>query len=158
MGDLRDWLRGNNLEQYAAAFEANDIGLDILPDLDDHDLEQLGLSLGNRRRLLKAVAARNAEAAPISSFDKASSLRKSSSTDRLSSAENSSAAEGPGSGDAERRQVTVMFADMVGSTALSAKLDPELLGGLIRRYQDAVAGAIGRYGGFVAKFMGDDQE
>ena len=51
--------------------------------------------------------------------------------------------------------MTVMFADMVGSTALSAKIDPELLGGLIRRYQDAVAGAIGRYGGFVAKFMGD---
>jgi class 3 adenylate cyclase/tetratricopeptide (TPR) repeat protein len=155
MSDLRDWLRGNNLEQYADAFEANDIDLDILTDLDDHDLAQLGLSLGNRRRLLKAVAARNTEAAPISSSDKASSIGKSSSADPLSSAEKSSAAEGPGSGDAERRQVTVVFADMVGSTALSAKLDPELLGGLIRRYQDAVAGAIGRYGGFVAKFMGD---
>jgi class 3 adenylate cyclase len=155
MSDLRDWLRGNNLEQYADAFEANDIDLDILPDLDDHDFEQLGLSLGNRRRLLKAIAARNTEAALISSHDKASSLDKSSSADPLSSGEKSSAAKGPGSGDAERRQVTVMFADMVGATALSAKLDPELLGGLIRRYQDAVAGAIGRYGGFVAKFMGD---
>lgn len=143
MSDLRDWLRRNNLEQYADAFEANDIDLDILPDLDDRDLEQLGLSLGNRRRLLKAIAARYTEGA------KASSLP---SSDPLSSA---SAAEGLASGEAERRQVTVMFADMVGSTALSAKLDPELLGGLIRRYQDAVAGAIGRYGGFVAKFMGD---
>lgn len=155
MNDLRDWLRGNNLEQYADAFEANDIDLDILADLDDHDLEQLGLSLGNRRRLLKAIAAPNTAAALISSHDKASSLDKSSSADPLSSGEKSSAAEGPDSGDAERRQVTVMFADMVGSTALSAKLDPELLGGVIRRYQDAVAGAIGRYGGFVAKFMGD---
>jgi SAM domain (Sterile alpha motif) len=55
MSEVRDWLRRNNLEQYADAFEANDIGIDILPDLNEHDLEQLGLSLGNRRRLLKAV-------------------------------------------------------------------------------------------------------
>src|SRR6202043_4142890 len=96
---------------------------------------------GNRRRLLKAMAAREA---PVSALEKAPSPDKASS-----------AAEAPGPGDAERRQVTVMFADMVGSTALSRKIDPELLGGLIRRYQDAVAGAIGRYGGFVAKFMGD---
>jgi class 3 adenylate cyclase/tetratricopeptide (TPR) repeat protein len=143
MSDLRDWLRANNLEQYADAFEANDIDLDVVPDLDDHDLEQLGLSLGNRRRLLKAVAARDAAAVPVSSSREASSLDRSS------------LAEQPGAGNAERRQVTVMFADMVGSTALSGKLDPELLGDVIRRYQNAVAGAIGRYGGFVAKFMGD---
>jgi len=155
MSDLRNWLRDNNLEQYAAAFEANDIDLDILSELDDHDLEQLGLSLGNRRRLLKAIAARNAEAAAISSHNKASSPGKSSSAASLSSGEKTSAKEQSGSGDAERRQVTVMFIDMVGSTALSARLDPELLGGVIRRYQDAVAGVIGRYGGFVAKFMGD---
>src|ERR1700739_2701873 len=153
MSHLRDWLRGNNLEQYADAFEANDIDLDILPALHARDFEQLGLSLGNRRRLLKAIAARNTAAAPISACDRASSL--DSSADPLSSGEISSAANGPGAGDAERRQVTVMFAYMVGSTALSARRDPELLGGLIRRYQDAVAGAIGRYGGFVAKFMGD---
>ena len=59
------------------------------------------------------------------------------------------------SGEAERRQVTVLFCDMVGSTALSGAVDPELLGELIRRYQNAAAGAIGRFGGFVAKFMGD---
>src|SRR3984957_5570918 len=131
MSDLRDWLRRNKFEQYADAFEANDIDLDILPELSEHDLEQLGLSLGNRRRLLKAIAERGAEVAQ------------------------SKLADESGSGEAERRQVTVLFADMVGSTALAAKIDPELLGGLIRRYQDAVAGAIGRYGGFVAKFMGD---
>jgi class 3 adenylate cyclase/tetratricopeptide (TPR) repeat protein len=133
MSDLRDWLRGNKFEQYADVFEANDIDLDILPDLSEHDLEQLGLSLGNRRRLLKAIAGLGAEATQ----SKPSSAVVSAS------------------GDAERRQVTVLFADMVGSTALSGKVDPELLGGLIRRYQDAAAGAIGRYGGFVAKFMGD---
>ena len=133
MSDLRDWLRGNNLEQYADAFEANDIDLDMLAELTDRDLEALGLSLGNRRRLLKAIAGRGAELGPSKPAP----------------------AEGPRPGDAERRQVTVLFADMVGSTAVSGKVDPELLGALIRRYQDAAAGAIGRYGGFVAKFMGD---
>ncbi len=133
MSALRDWLRGNKFEQYAEVFEANDIDLDILPDLSEHDLEQLGLSLGNRRRLLKAIAGLGSEATPSKPSN----------------------AEVSGSSDAERRQVTVLFADMVGSTALSGKVDPELLGGLIRRYQDAAAGAIGRYGGFVAKFMGD---
>jgi class 3 adenylate cyclase/tetratricopeptide (TPR) repeat protein len=138
MSDLRDWLRNNKFEQYADVFETNDIDIDILAELSDRDLEQLGLSLGNRRRLLKAINSRSAETAPSKpSNSQDSSLQESDP------------------GDAERRQVTVLFADMVGSTALSAKVDPELLGGLIRRYQDAVAGAIERYGGFVAKFMGD---
>jgi class 3 adenylate cyclase/tetratricopeptide (TPR) repeat protein len=133
MNELRDWLRTHKLEQYAETFEANDIDLDVLPDLNDHDLEHLGLSLGNRRRLQKAIADRGAEVAPPQQAD----------------------SDGTRSADAERRQVTVLFSDMVGSTALSGKVDPELLGGVIRRYQDGVAGAIGRYGGFVAKFMGD---
>jgi class 3 adenylate cyclase/tetratricopeptide (TPR) repeat protein/energy-coupling factor transporter ATP-binding protein EcfA2 len=131
MNDLRGWLRRNNFEQYADAFEANDIDLDILPELSERDLEQLGVSLGNRRRLLKAIAERGTEAAK------------------------SAPVHSEPSGDAERRQVTVLFCDMVGSTALSGTIDPELLGDVIRRYQDAAAGAIGRFGGFVAKFMGD---
>ncbi len=133
MSELRDWLRVNGLEQYADAFEANDIGLDILPDLSDSDLEPLSVSLGNRRRLLKAIAERAAAPPKI-----AGEIKRPDA-----------------SSDAERRQVTVLFCDMVGSTALSGAVDPELLGGLIRRYQDAVGGAIGRFGGFVAKFMGD---
>src|SRR5580692_9631061 len=132
MSDLRDWLRSIKFEQFADAFEANDIDLDILPELSERDLEQLGLSLGNRRRLLKAIAERGVAKPKVSDAEVAN-----------------------GSGDAERRQVTVLFCDMVGSTALSGTVDPELLGALIRRYQDAVAGAIGRFGGFVAKFMGD---
>jgi class 3 adenylate cyclase len=131
MSDLRNWLHKNNLEQYADVFEANDVDLDILPDLNEHDLEQLGVSLGNRRRLLKAIAQRG------------SAAMSSRTTDVKLSA------------GAERRQVTVLFCDMVGSTALSGKVDPEVLGTLIRCYQDVAAGAIGRYGGFVAKFMGD---
>src|SRR6202161_678076 len=129
MSELRDWLRRHRFEQYAEIFEANDIDLDILPELSERDLEQLGVSMGNRLRLRKALAER--DAAPTGP----------------------SAADAPG--EAERRQVTVLFCDMVGSTALSGTVDPELLGALIRRYQDAVAGAIGRFGGFVAKFMGD---
>src|SRR3954464_15126550 len=89
MNDLRDWLCGNNLEQYGDAFEANDIDLDILADLNDNDLAQLGVSLGNRRRLLKAIATRHADAVPISSSDKTSSLDKSSSAHPLSSGEKS---------------------------------------------------------------------
>src|SRR5471032_91274 len=132
MSDLRDWLRRNKFEQYADAFEANDIDLDILPELTENDLETLGVSLGNRRRLMKAVA------------ERASGADKSAPKVARDS-----------SGEAERRQVTVLFCDMVGSTALSGTVDPELLGALIRRYQDAAAGEIGRFGGFVAKFMGD---
>src|ERR1700680_4347577 len=103
MGDLRDWLRSNRLEQYADAFEANDIDLDILAELSERDLEGLGVSLGNRRRLMKAIAGRGARQV----------VSKPASPD------------GSGSGEAERRQVTVLFADMVGSTALSGKVDPE---------------------------------
>ena len=136
MSELREWLRRNNFEQYADAFEANDIGLDILPELNERDLEQLGVSLGNRRRLLKAIA------------EGAAALPKAIETEPKTKAPETSP-------DAERRQVTVLFCDMVGSTALSGEVDPELLGSLIRRYQDAAAGAIGRFGGFVAKFMGD---
>lgn len=131
MSAIRDWLRANKFEQYADSFEASDIDFDILPELSESDLEKLGASLGNRRRLLKAIADVGAEVAP------------------------SKPSKHQTSGDAERRQVTVLFCDMVGSAALSSQVDPELLGDLIRRYQDAAAGAIGSFGGFVAKFMGD---
>ena len=147
MSDLRDWLHKNNLEQYADAFEANDIDLDILPDLNEHDLEQLGVSLGNRRRLLKAIAERDSKATPSKAADLAPA--------KAAGLEPAKAADLEPSPDAERRQVTVLFCDMVGSTALSGEVDPEVLGNLIRRYQDVTAGAIGRFGGFVAKFMGD---
>jgi len=142
MSELREWLRRNNFEQYADAFEANDIGIDILPELSERDLEQLGVSLGNRRRLLKAIAECGANVA------QAKAAETEPKTKNKTKAPETSA-------DAERRQVTVLFCDMVGSTALSGAVDPELLGSLIRRYQDAAAGAIGRFGGFVAKFMGD---
>ena len=132
MSDLRDWLRRNKFERYADAFEANDIDLDILPELTEDDLGKLGVSLGNRRRLLKALAERASDA------DKVAPTAAPKS-----------------SGQAERRQVTVMFSDLVGSTALSARMDPEDLREVISAYQKCVAETVGRFGGFVAKYMGD---
>src|SRR5260370_38205331 len=102
MSDLRDWLRRNKLEQYADLFEGNDIDLDILAELSDGDLEQLGLSLGNRRRLLKAMAGRGAEAAQWKPSSPA----------------------GSGSNDADGLQVTVLFADMGGPRTLAGKGAP----------------------------------
>src|SRR5208282_2533892 len=131
MSDLRDWLRRNKFEQYADAFEANDIDLDILPELTEDDLGKLGVSLGNRRRLLKALA------------------------ERASDDEVALTAAPESSGEAERRQVTVMFSDLVGSTALSARMDPEDLREVISAYQKCVADTVRRFDGFVAKYMGD---
>ena len=131
MTEMRDWLGDNKLEQIAELFEANDIDFDVLPELSEADLEGLGMSVGNRKRLLKALAQRDGQAAKS----------KSPGSDATT--------------EAERRQVTVLFCDMVASTALSGALDPELFGDLLKRYQNAAAGAVARFGGFVAKFMGD---
>ena len=133
MSALRDWLRENSFEQYADAFEANDIDLDILRGTERA-----------RSRTARPVAGKSPAA--VEGDRRARRRNGPAEACRRRSADPA---------DAERRQVTVLFCDMVGSTALSGKVDPELLGGLIRRYQDAAAGAIGRFGGFVAKFMGD---
>src|SRR5271165_5224808 len=133
--DIGVWLGSLGLGQYEAAFRDNSIAADVLPDLTDGDLAQLGVKLGDRKRLLKAIANLGATE---------------------TAAKPASAASFPSSPDAaERRQLTVMFSDLVGSTALSARLDPEDMREVIRAYQDACSGAIARYDGFVAKFMGD---
>jgi SAM domain (Sterile alpha motif) len=119
MSEMRNWLSKNKLEQIAELFEANDIDFDVLPELSEADLEKLGLSLGGRKRFLKALAERDGQAA------------------RSKSAEDDAPAV------AERRQVTVLFCDMVDSTALSGELAPEPLGDLLKRYQDAAEGAVG---------------
>src|SRR5262249_21781937 len=114
--------------------------LDILAELTEADLEKLGLSLGQRRRLLKA-ASRLAAASP--------EIAEPSESGALSGPELTTA------GGAERRPGTGVFSDLVGSTALANSIDPEEMSGLIRRYQDACAGAIARFDGYLAKFMGD---
>jgi class 3 adenylate cyclase len=134
--DVEVWLRGLGLEQYEALFRENDLDAEVLSDLTDGDLAKIGVSLGHRKRLLKAVAAL---AGPPPALPPASTPVPPVSPPHA----------------AERRQLTVMFCDLVGSTALSARLDPEDMREVIRAYQDACSGAIAGYDGFVAKFMGD---
>ena len=134
--DIGVWLRSLGFEQYEALFRENDIDAEILGDLTDVDLEKLGVSLGHRKHLLKAIASLG-EAQTQGKSSKPRAIRRS-------------AADAAG-----RRQLTVMFCDLVGSTALSTRLDPEDMREVIRAYQDACSGAIARYDGFVAKFMGD---
>jgi len=131
--DVGDWLRSLGLDRYEAAFRDNSIGADVLPDLTDGDLEKLGVTLGDRKRLIKAIAGIAAPKIPA----------KPTGPPTMPS------------DVAERRQLTVMFCDLVGSTAMSARLDPEDMREVIRAYQDACSGAVARYDGFVAKFMGD---
>jgi class 3 adenylate cyclase len=126
------------MNQYKQAFIDNDVDCELLCRLTSDDLKDIGVaSLGHRRRLLDAIASLNSTPhdAPVSS---APALAIASRQP-----------------DAERRQLTVMFIDLVGSTALSAKLDPEDMREIIRLYQNTVAGEITRFEGHVAKFMGD---
>jgi class 3 adenylate cyclase len=133
--DVASWLRSLGLEQYEATFRDNAIDDSVLPDLTDQDLEKLGVLLGHRRKLLRAIA--NLE------------------TTTQSAVATSAAADASPRDTAERRQVTVMFSDLVGSTALSTRMDPEDLREVISAYQNCVAETVQRFGGFVAKYMGD---
>jgi class 3 adenylate cyclase/predicted ATPase len=138
--NVTEWLRGLGLEQYATAFRDNEIGERVLPSLTADDLKELGVNLiGHRRLLLDAIAALR-EAGPKQT---ASDLTAAPIRPAASSAE------------AERRQLTVMFCDIVGSTALSTQFDPEDLRELIGGYHRVVAGTVARFDGFVAKYMGD---
>jgi class 3 adenylate cyclase/tetratricopeptide (TPR) repeat protein len=135
--DLGGWLRSLGLEQYEAAFRENAIDHTVLLNLTAEDLKDLGVRLvGHRRKLLDAIAALRADESARTASPEA--LVEKFPVDA-----------------AERRQVTVMFSDLVGSTALSVRLDPEDLRELIAAYQQCVAGTVRRFGGFVAKYMGD---
>ena len=135
--DVGEMLRELGLGQYEAAFRENEIDDAVLPKLTVDDLKDLGVSVvGHRRRILSAIEALNT---PSATHDAPVTLPSLSAHVDA----------------AERRQLTVMFCDLVGSTALSSRLDPEEMRQVIRTYQDAVSGIIVRYDGFVAKFMGD---
>ena len=137
--DIVVWLRSLGLERYEAAFRDNEIDERILPSLTQEDLKEIGVGpVGHRRMLLEAIAALRGDNAPSADVAATSSVPNISSEDR-----------------AERRQVTVMFSDLVGSTALSARMDPEDFREVISAYQNSVAETVGRFGGFVAKYMGD---
>jgi class 3 adenylate cyclase/predicted ATPase len=134
--ELERWLVPLGLVQFAPALRANDVDLKILPELSEADLERLGLSLGQRKKLLKAAAS-----LPQSSALAGPSAAPAPSLSAVSSA--------------ERRQLTLMFCDLVGSTALSAGLDPEDLREVIGAYHRCVAETVARFDGFVAKYIGD---
>ena len=140
--DVVVWLRSLGLGKYEAAFRENDIDETVLSGLTQENLKELGVSsLGHRLKLLDAIAALRTHTggkAPSADEATASSAPSVSPEDR-----------------AERRQVTVMFSDLVGSTALSARMDPEDLREVISAYQKCVAETVDRFGGFVAKYMGD---
>ncbi|HEX6142608.1 MAG TPA: adenylate/guanylate cyclase domain-containing protein, partial [Geminicoccaceae bacterium] len=138
MADLAAWLERIGLGEYAGAFAEAAIDLDVLPDLTEADLADLGVRLGDRKRLLKAIAARGDEAAhphPLPAREVP--------------------AQAPPSPAAERRQLTVMFVDLVGSTALSGRLDPEDMSQVMRAYHGRTSEIIRRWGGHVAKYLGD---
>jgi class 3 adenylate cyclase/predicted ATPase len=134
MQRIADWLEKLGMSEYALRFAEDDIDTSVLHHLTDQDLKELGVSLGHRRKML-AVIAELAASVPASPQPPINAP-KSQDT-------------------AERRQVTVMFSDMVGSTALSARMDPEDLREVISAYQKCVAEPVRRFGGFVAKYMGD---
>ena len=137
--DLGGWLRNLGLGQYEAAFRENAIDDTVLPNLTAEDLKDLGVAIvGHRRKLLDAIAALRADASA-----------KAPPPDTLS------ATDITAKDTAERRQVTVMFADLVGSTALSTGMDPEDLREVISAYQKCVAETVGHFGGFVARYLGD---
>jgi class 3 adenylate cyclase/predicted ATPase len=137
--DITVWLRGLGLERYAGAFAEHAIDAEVLPQLTEADLEKLGVLLGHRKKLLKAIGelvdggVGLAPLAPVTP----------------------SVAPTAASREAERRHLTVLFCDLVGSTALSGQLDPEAMRNVITRYQNAVASEVARFEGHIAKFMGD---
>ena len=137
--DISALLRSLEMQQYAQTFRDNAIDLSVLPDLTDQDLEKLGVLLGHRRKLLRAIA-------DLEAIEKSAPAGAAAPT--------APAVQRP-LDTAERRQLTVMFCDLVGSTALSARLDPEDMREIVGAYHRCCADLITRAGGFVAKYMGD---
>ena len=134
MAKLDEWLGEIGLSRYAELFAEHQIDLDVLADLTEADLTQLGVALGDRKRLRRAIAGLTSAPAPPQPITEPAD---------------------PQGSKAERRQVTVLFCDMVGSTALSARMDPEDLHEVIRRYQGACAEVIGRFDGHIGHYVGD---
>ena len=137
--DVGEWLKGIGLGQYEATFRVHDLDVDVLPDLTDADLEKIGLPLGARKRLMKAIA----------------NLGPSESPPPRTAPEPPRPPPSTFRPDAERRPITVMFCDLVGSTSLAARLDAEDWRNLVSAYLDAAEAAVTAFGGHVLKRLGD---
>ena len=143
--DIADWLRRLGLDQYERAFRDNDVDTETLPSLTADDLRELGVtSLGHRKKLLSAIAALSPKHDRDVSGDRAPPVPEVSASPAAMK-----------TGRAERRHLTVMFADLVGSTALSVRLDPEDMREILAAYHQTVAAAVARFEGYIARFMGD---
>jgi class 3 adenylate cyclase/predicted ATPase len=140
--DIREWLQSLGLGQHEESFRDNKIDFDVLADLTDGDLEKLGVPLGDRRRLLKAIPERGSELLPVPARPSPAPLAKAPQSFVLSDL-------------AERRPITVMFCDLVGSTELAAVLDPEDWRNLVNAYLDEASKAVVSLGGHVLKRLGD---
>jgi len=140
--DIGHWLRSLGLDQYEPAFRENKIDHEVLPNLTAEDLKDLGVILvGDRRRLLAAITTLGTETkAPAA---------------KLTDMDGRAVGAGPAKAEAERRQLTVVFCDLVGSTALSGQFDPEDYRDLIKSFQRAVSEAVRRLDGHIAKYLGD---
>ena len=139
--DVGKWLRSIGLGQYEAAFRDNEIDDDVLWKLTADDLKDLGVTIvGHRRKIMTAIAEPSGSAAAPAAAAETKRLPQIVETTQAT---------------AERRQLTVLFCDLAGSTAMSARLDPEDMRDVIRAYQDICSGVIARYDGYLAKFMGD---
>ena len=134
MQEIADWLEKLGMSEYTQSFTEHRIDVSVLRDLTDQDLKDIGMPLGHRRKILAAIGELTAIAPATPKF---------------------AAGTEPGPDTAERRQVTVMFSDLVGSTTLSTRMDPEDLREVISAYQKCVAEAVQRFDGFVARYMGD---
>jgi class 3 adenylate cyclase/tetratricopeptide (TPR) repeat protein len=132
MSDIAEWLQAIGLPEYTQRFAENAIDLSVLRELTEQDLNNLGVVLGHRRKMLRAIAQLDEAAAPAKTTIEPARPK-----------------------EAERRHVTLMFCDLVGSTALSARLDPEDMQSVISAYQRCIAEVIGRYQGVIARYMGD---
>jgi class 3 adenylate cyclase/predicted ATPase len=144
--DVGGWLRELGLEQYEAAFRENGIDAEVLPTLTGEELKDIGVSLiRHRRRLLDAIAALRLPATPAEAPAQVSPSPPVDQSGPPSASEST----------AERRPLSVMFCDLIGSTALSARLDPEDLREVIRGYQACVAATIRQFDGFIARYVGD---
>ncbi|MEP2533649.1 adenylate/guanylate cyclase domain-containing protein [Shimia sp.] len=142
--EIAKWLAELGLEKYISTFEDAEIDFETLPDLEEDDLKELGLPLGPRRKAWGAIQRLDSIATASDSTPQSETPPKSVTT-----------TDTPSSSDAERRHLTVMFVDLVGSTEMATKLDAEDMRDVITSYQNTVAGVVSRYEGFVAKFMGD---
>jgi class 3 adenylate cyclase/tetratricopeptide (TPR) repeat protein len=138
MEELRQWLEKESLNEYVELFREHDIRFSDLAHLTEEDVREIGLPLGARRRLLTA-------------------LESLGEVSRSTESPRSTAVHAADLGEAERRHLTVMFCDLVGSTTLAEELDPEDLRDVIRTFQDGCAGAITRFGGYIARYVGDGQ-